>query len=108
MQTCESKKDFPSLTYQVATYSEGSSPVKFKNRIAYSFDSEVNNPSEVENDFYVSSVTNYSKKAAIEKKKETVGCNTYRKVKREYFKIGGPNKFYKIYVRQHGSSDMYE
>lgn len=110
VKTCERTKDFPKRTATVASYSEGSSPVKFKNRIAYSFDSDCKNLQHIENSFYVSGVTNYSKKAAVEKVREKTDCYSTRKQKREYFKIGGPNKFYKTYRSQgvNGSSDMYE
>lgn len=110
VKTCERTKDFPKRTATVASYSESTSPVKFKNRIAYSFDSDCKNLQHIENSFYVSGVTNYSKKAAVEKVHEKTDCYSTRKQKREYFKIGGPNKFYKTYRSQgvNGSSDMYE
>lgn len=110
VKTCERTKDFPKRTAIVASYSEGSSPVKFKNRIAYSFDSDCKNLQHIENSFYVSGVTNYSKKAAVEKVREKTDCYSTQKQKRAYFKIGGPDKFYKTYRSQgvNGSSDMYE
>ena len=97
VKTCERTKDFPKRTAIVASYSEGSSPVKFKNRIAYSFDSDCKNLQHIENNFYVSGVTNYSKKAAVEKVREQTDCYSTQKQKRAYFKIGGPDKFYKTY-----------
>lgn len=107
--TCNSKTDYPHTSANVANYSESNSPVKFKNRIAYSFDKNVNNIKEIENDFYVNAVTNYSKKSAVEKKKEETNCYNKSKVKREYFKIGGPNKFYKRYVKSAtGGSQTWE
>jgi hypothetical protein len=110
VKTCERTKDFPKRTAIVASYSEGSSPVKFKNRIAYSFDSDCKNLQHIENSFYVSGVTNYSKKAAVQKVREKIDCYCTQKQKRAYFKIGGPDKFYKTYRSQgvNGSSDMYE
>lgn len=109
VKTCERSKDFPKRTANVANYSESSSPVKFKNRIAYSFDSDCKNLQHIENSFYVSSVTNYSKKAAVEKVREKTDCYSSQKQKRQYFKIGGPDKFYKTYQSQgRGNWDMYE
>ena len=110
VKTCERTKDFPKRTAIVASYSEGSSPVKFKNRIAYSFDSDCKNLQHIENNFYVSGVTNYSKKAAVQKVREQTDCYSTQKQKRAYFKIGGPDKFYKTYRSRgvNGSSDMYE
>lgn len=97
VKTCVRSKDFPRSTANVASYSESSSPVKFKNRIAYSFDSDCKNLQHVENSFYVSGVTNYSNKAATEKVKEQTDCYSAQKRQRKYFKIGGPNKFYRTY-----------
>ena len=97
VKTCVRSKDFPRNTANVANYSESSSPVKFKNRIAYSFDSDCKNLQHVENSFYISGVTNYSNKAATEKVKEQTDCYSAQKRQRKYFKIGGPNKFYRTY-----------
>lgn len=110
VKTCESSKDFPHHTATVASYSEGNSPVKFKNHIAYSFDSDCRNLQHIDNSFYVCGVTNYSKKAAVEKVREKTDCYSNRKEKHEYFKIGGPNKFYRTYYRQglNGDSEMFE
>ena len=79
VKTCERSKDFPKRTANVANYSESSSPVKFKNRIAYSFDSDCKSLQHIENSFYVSDVTNYSKKAAVEKVREKTDCYSSQK-----------------------------
>lgn len=39
-QTCDKRKDFPRHKQIIASYTESSSPIKFKNRISYSFDKE--------------------------------------------------------------------
>ncbi len=110
IKTCERAKDLPRSSVNVANYSESSSPVKFKNRIAYSFNSDCKDIQHIENNFYISSVTNYSKKAAIEKVKEKTDCYSNQKQIRKYFKIGGPNKFYKTYQRKgpNGPIDINE
>lgn len=97
--TCDKKVDYPSQSALVATYNEASSPSKFRNRISYSFDEKGSDLRQIENDFYLSGITNYSKKAAMEKVKEKVGCSETLSKKTYYFKIGGPNKFYKSYKR---------
>lgn len=97
IKTCNKDKDFPKQTANVGYYSESDSPIKFVNRIAYSFDKDVKNVQFLNHDFYVTGVTNYSKKAAVEKVKEKVDCYDSRKTKIKRFKIGGPNKFYKTY-----------
>ncbi len=95
--TCNKKTDYPSRSAVVATYTESSSPSKFRNRISYSFDEKGSDLRQIENDFYLSGITNYSKKAATEKVKEKVGCSETFYKKTYYFKIGGPNKYYKSY-----------
>ena len=95
--TCNKEVDYPSQSAVSATYNESSSPTKFRNRISYSFDEKGSDLRQIENDFYLSSITNYSKKAATEKVKEKVGCSNSYSKKTYYFKIGGPNKFYKPY-----------
>lgn len=110
IQTCNRKQDFPSSTAKVATYTEDNSPVKFKNRIAYSFDNSCKDLQHVENGFYISGVTNYSKKAAVKKIEEKANYYDTQKQEKEYFKIGGPNKFYKTY-KSEGSgaaTNLYE
>ena len=99
VQTCDRAKDYPRQTASIGAYSEGSSPLKFKNRITYYFDKSGSDKKHVENDFFVTSITNYSKKSATEKVKERIDCYNLGMKKVEHFKIGGPNKFYKSYRR---------
>ncbi|MCH4155695.1 MAG: hypothetical protein LKF31_05260 [Muribaculaceae bacterium] len=94
--TCDKKRDFPSLTSTVASFTETTTPLKFKNRIAYSFTKDGNGLKHIENDFYVSGITNYSKKGAISKEKSKADCYSQKET-REYFKISGPDRFYKTY-----------
>ncbi len=98
VRTCDRKRDFPYATQNVGSYTELTTPMKFKNRISYSFTKDGENLKHIENDFYVTSISNYSKKAAVGKEKKNVGCYTTIQKKIEYFKIGGPNKFYKVYT----------
>ena len=100
LRTCNKKVDYPKESAVAATYSEANSPTKFRNRISYSFDEKGSDLRQIENDFYLSGITNYSKKAALEKVKEKVGCSESFSKKTYYFKIGGPNKFYKAVKRQ--------
>lgn len=97
--TCERDKDFPSKSYEVGTYTQATSPLNFKNRIAYGFNKNEVADKHIDNDFWISSVTNYSRNEATEKYKEKTECNGQRKTsKSRIFKIGGPDKFYKVYV----------
>ena len=96
IRTCEKAKDYPKKQSTVVTYNEQESPLKFRNRISYSFDKNGSSLQQVENSFWLSSIRNYSNKEAVEKVKVRKGCtdfigNAY------YFKIGGPNQFYRTY-----------
>lgn len=103
VKTCNKALDFPKTTATAASYSEAESPVQFTNILAYSFDKECKDVQRVQNDFYVSNVTNYSEEAAVEKVKEKVDCYDRSKKKVSRFKIGGPNKFYRTYMKSHGT-----
>ena len=97
--TCNKDTDYPKTKAVAASYTESNSPSKIRNRISYSFDESGNDMRQVENDFYLSGITNYSKSAATERVKEKVGCSNSTTIKTYYFKIGGPNKFYKSYKK---------
>ena len=102
-KTCDKQLDYPKTESTLITYSEGNSPLKFNNRIAYSFEESSKSLKFIENSFWLSSVKNYTKKMAIEKVKVEGECK-YNKFddkgytpKVEVFKIGGPNQFYVPY-----------
>lgn len=98
-RTCDKSKDYPNTTYQVETYTQSSTPMSFKNRIAYGFTKNEVADKHIDNDFWISGITNYSQKAATENykdKTECYGIKSSEKGKR--FKIGTPSKFYKLYT----------
>jgi len=99
LRTCEKKQDYPNHSAVIANYTESSSPSKIRNRISYSFSKDCTDICQIENDFYISSITNYSQKDALEKKKEKVGCEGIKQ-KVYYFRIGGPNMFYNPYKKK--------
>lgn len=98
-KSCENKTDYPQISATLKTFTESNSPLKFKNRIAYSFKKDNTSLKHIENSFYLTEIKNYSKKGAIDKKKVTTNCEK-TELKREYFKIGGPNQFYNIYKKK--------
>lgn len=99
IQTCDRQKDFPSKKYVVGNYTQSTTPLKFKNRIAYGFTKNDVADKHIDNDFWISAVTNYSKKAATEDYKEKTECYGKKSsTKGKAFTIGGPNKFYKLYL----------
>lgn len=99
-QTCDKKTDYPKHKAVVSTYNKDNSPLTFRNRISYAFDKECKNLKQIENEFYVSDITNYSKKEIIQTVKEKENCYDIYETPREYFKIGGPNKFYVTYKKK--------
>ena len=99
VKTCDNKQDYPKAITIISNYNENNTPLKFKNRIAYSFENNKNSLKHIENSFWLASIKNYSKKSAIEKKKVQNGCSSF-KVKQEFFKIGGPNQFYVTYTKK--------
>lgn len=97
--TCERSKDYPSGNYPVGSYTQANTPMSFKNRIAYGFTKNDVADKHIDNDFWISGITNYSQDAATENykdKKECYGIKSSEKGKR--FKIGTPSKFYKLYM----------
>jgi hypothetical protein len=96
VQVCDKKVDFPKTSSTVKTYNQNDTPLKIRNRVAYSFKEDNKSLKFIENSFWLSSIQNYSRKAAIETNKDKE-CYTGYKIKREFFKIGAPNKFYVTY-----------
>ena len=98
-QVCIKNIDYPKTSAKVKSFTLETTPLRMYNRIAYGFTKNAVADKHIENDFWLSSITNYSEKAIIEKKKEKTDCysdfmrNVYR------FKIGGPDKFYIKYNR---------
>lgn len=96
-KTCDRNKDFPKKMSTVATYSETNSPLKFTNRIAYSFEESNKSLKFIENSFWVESIKNYTRKMAVEKVNDDSKCKGEIAPKLFVFKIGGPNQFYVTY-----------
>lgn len=87
---------YPS-TKQTSTksFSEQSSPIRFYNTVAYKIGEKIN---IVNNDFYVSEITNISSKDAISKEKDTF-CDQKGGGFVNVFKGISPNKFYITYTK---------
>ncbi len=97
IKSCEKNIANPKTKAIVETYNESNSPLKLKNRIAYSFQKSDDSLKFIENNFWLSNITNYSEKTALEKRKKYYNCSkNYTNV--YYFKIGGPNLFFKTYT----------
>lgn len=98
LTTCFKDRDYPKKSYNVGDYTLESSPMVFKNRIAYGFTKNDVADKHIDNNFWISSITNYSNKEAVESQKSESECYGIKSSsKYKVFKIGGPNKFYKLY-----------
>ena len=101
MQVCAKDIDYPKKSAKVKDYTSDTTPIKMINRIAYGFDKDAVADKHIENNLWVSGITNYSQKAILEKEKVKTGCYSNSKKKISYFKVGGPDKFY---IRYNNSS----
>lgn len=93
------EQNYPKKQSSTISYTKDNSPLVFRNRIAYTFELEGSNYKYVDNEFYVSSLTNYSQKVALEKTKEPV-CESSLKVKSKRFTVSAPNRFYNKFRKQ--------
>ena len=97
-KACDKKLDYPKNECTIATYNENDSPLKFNNRIAYAFEESNKSLKFIDNSFWLSSVKNYTKEAAVEKVNPEGKCKNEYVHKIEVFKIGGPNQFFVPYL----------
>lgn len=108
VKTCVSSKDFPLKSSFIENYTQTSTPMRFRNRIAYGFTKNDVAEKHIDNNFWISSITNYSQKEATEKYKDKKNCYGSKvNSKGKQFRIGGPDKFYKLYLRD-PRDKMYE
>lgn len=88
------------------TYNAQNSPLTFRNRIAYATDPDSKDFHYIDNSFWMSSYTNYSKKAAtktvMNKPCNTQGNNFLNSngVKTTVFTINSANRFYNDYIKK--------
>lgn len=106
-QTCDKNRDFPKQTCSVGKYTKQTTPYLFNNRIAYGFTKKEVADKHIDNEFWISAITNYSQKAATENVTSKTKCyNLTTSTKMNTFKIGGPNKFYKLYGLKNGKIEL--
>lgn len=109
VKTCVNEKDFPKKSSRIDTYTQTTTPMSFRNRIAYGFTKDDVAEKHIDNNFWISSVTNYSQKEATEDYKDKSECYGYKShAKGKRFKIGGPDKFYKLYSKDPVNSTIFE
>ena len=105
--TCDNNKDYPKDFVNVADFNKQNSPLIFSNRIAYGFNKDAVAEKHMDNNFWISSIMNYSQNSATEEVDEKDDCDKkdkdsydFNQKKIRQFKIGGPNKFYQSYVKK--------
>lgn len=92
------KYNYPNKVSPVVTYQQSNTPLSFRNRIAYTFDEKATDAQYLDHSFWMSSVTNYSKKGALSKQKYE-DCETKAKRTMKSFTMSAPNKFFNIYKK---------
>ena len=92
-----SSENYPKNTSSVVRYTQGETPLSFRNRIAYTFNEQSSEIKYIEHLFWLSSLQNYSEKAAISKQKIEECETKARKVQRS-FNMYSPSKFYNRYI----------
>lgn len=95
--------------YKHLKYMDTNSPIKFSNVINYSISGN-ENPIVINNDFYISDITNISSKefvASIRIEKDCMGKSYKTSRYKTVHKEQAPNKFYIRYVQNARISDKY-
>lgn len=93
------KFNFPGKKSETITYTKEKSPLSFRNRITYFFDSNISN--SIDNEFWIKSLTNYTQNEVIEnvRAKNCIGSGETTKTVN---KQKAANKFYNTYENTGG------
>ena len=95
---CENtQENYPKTTSTLIDYTQDSSPLTFRNRVAYSFDEKGEDIHFIDHSFWLASVQNYSEKAAKTSMK-FVECESTYEQEKKVFIIDAPFKFYNSYL----------
>ncbi len=81
-------------------FSENDSPVVFSNRLAYSVGDD-EDLKQIENEFYISAVTNYPEKEIVDTEAEEF-CGDKGHTEIKHFKKASPDSFYIHYTKTKG------
>ena len=96
---CDNRNEnYPKDKSRIVTFTQAESPVTFRNRIAYTFNEDGSDSHYIEHAFWLSSLRNYSEKAAISKI-GTTDCESRLSTQVRVFNVSAPNKFYNRYVK---------
>lgn len=102
---CEKKdENYPTKSSTLLHYSSETSPLTFRNLIAYTFFDDASSVKYLDHSFYIASLQNFSEKAILSKV-TTRECETKVQIRKKEFKIFAPNKFYNIYTKTPGAKN---
>lgn len=93
IKNCNKRQAYPKKKSTPVTFTKEDTPLVFKNRISYSLYENGDNLKQIENEFWVSEVINYTEKEALEKK-EYKECEGDFAETIYVFKMASPKKFY--------------
>lgn len=80
------------------TFDQSTTPIRFSNAISYSMGRADNELVRVNNDFYVSAFSNYTRSSFLREKSEKIGCpGKERRERITYIPYAAPNKFWNPY-----------
>lgn len=90
-------ENFPKNTSAVIHFNKENTPLAFRNRIAYTFNVQVPDVQYIEHGFWLSSLQNYSQKAALSELK-VKDCYSQAKIVKKSFNMRSPKRFYNKYL----------
>lgn len=96
IKACNKEQDYPNKSAMLMTFTKEDSPLHVVNRIAYTFDSTGKASQYINNEFWISEVTNYIDEEIVETEWRTE-CEGGLKEEVEVFTIGSPRQFYNQY-----------
>lgn len=86
------------------SFTKSESPFVFSNRLSYTIENS-DDKVKIENEFYISEITNYPKNEIIESKTDKF-CEQELMSSSEFFKLSAPNMFYIQYSK--GQQDLWK
>lgn len=100
------KQNYPQTSSNTIRYSQDNSPLKFRNRLAYTIGKKDAGEKYLDHNFWVSSLQNYSTKSAMsnEKLKE---CETGQTYTEKRFNMYSSQRFYNKYKKTTGVSQPW-
>ena len=95
--------NYPKKASDIITYDKESSPWRFRNRIAYTFDGDSKNCEYIDNELWVSYLQNYHS-SEMEERASIPSCETNLPVTLTFILNQAPNAFYNTYTKTMGAT----